>query len=119
MRQNVVGIDIRDLLGNNDRFVEAVEVLQRPAQSMQRIGELWISRHRLPVFFDRLLVMAFQNQIKRGVVVVLGQLAGVAIAELAGSSSIGWNLADSNKARRSLHSQLTTWTIILTRTVTK
>src|ERR1700682_4568595 len=49
VRQNVVGIDIRDLLGNFNGFVGAVEVLQRPAQSMQRIGKLRISHHRLPV----------------------------------------------------------------------
>ncbi len=43
---------------------------------MQRVGELRIRRHRLPVLFDRLLVVAFKNQIKRGIVVMFGQLAG-------------------------------------------
>ena len=76
MRQNIVGIDLRDLLGHNNCFVEPVEILQRPAQSMQRVGEPGISRQRLPVLGDRLLVMAFENQIERGVVVMLGQLAG-------------------------------------------
>ena len=59
-------------LGNYDRFVEAVEILQRTAQSMQRVGELWISGHGLAVLLDGLLVMAFENQIERGVVVMLG-----------------------------------------------
>src|SRR5258708_24659624 len=54
VRQNVVGVDIRDLFGNFDGFVEAVEVLQRPAQSMQRFGELRLRPPRLPVLFDRL-----------------------------------------------------------------
>src|SRR5258708_9140170 len=76
VRQNVVGIDTRDLLGNFDGFVEAVEVLQRPPQSMQPVGELRIGRHRLPVLFDRLLVVAFTNQIKRGIVGMFGQFAG-------------------------------------------
>src|ERR1700687_6406526 len=40
VRQNVVGIDIRDLLGNFDGFGEAVEGLQRATQSLQRLGEL-------------------------------------------------------------------------------
>jgi hypothetical protein len=31
----------------------------------------------LPVLFDRLLMMAFENQIERGVVVILGELSGV------------------------------------------
>lgn len=75
MRQNVVRIDLRDLLGNDDRFIEALKVLQRATQSMQRIGEPGIGRNRLPVFFDRPLVMAFKNQIKRGIVMMLGQLA--------------------------------------------
>ena len=88
-------------MGNNDRFVEAVEVLQRPAQSMQRVGELGIGRQRLPVLFDRLLVVAFENQIERGVVVVFGQLAAGwrAVAELAGSSGIGLDLGDFSKER--------------------
>src|SRR5882762_11205566 len=77
VRQNIVGIDVRDLSGNFDGFVEAGEVLQRPAQSVQRVGELRISRHRLPVLFDRLLVVAFKNQIERSVIVVFGQLAGL------------------------------------------
>src|SRR5437588_3851814 len=76
VRQNVVGIDIRDLLGNFDGFVEALKILQSPAQPMQRIGELRISRHRPPVLLDRLLMMAFKDQIERGVVVVFSQLAG-------------------------------------------
>ena len=43
---------------------------------MQRVGELRIGRHCLPVLLDRLLVVAFENQIERGVVVAFSQLAG-------------------------------------------
>ena len=43
---------------------------------MEGIGKFWIGRDRLPVFFDGLLVMAFENQVQRGVVVMLGLLAG-------------------------------------------
>ena len=77
MGQNVVGIDIRDLLGNFDGFVETLKILQRPAQPMERIGKLRIGRYRPPVFFDRLLMVPFKNQIESGVVVMLSQLASL------------------------------------------
>ncbi len=39
-------------------------------------------RRRLPVLFDRLLVVAFENQIERGVVVVFGLPAGSFLGSL-------------------------------------
>ena len=79
------------MLGDFDRFVEAVEILQSAAQSVEGVSEGGIGGQGLAILLDRLFVVAFGDVIERGVVVVFGLLA--AASELAGSSGIFQSLA--------------------------
>jgi hypothetical protein len=48
--EDVVGIEFGEALGDFDRFVEAVQILQSAAQAVESVGEGGIGRKRLAVF---------------------------------------------------------------------
>jgi hypothetical protein len=72
VRQNVVGIDLRICWATSmasSKRLRSCSARLSPCSASVKLGS---AARRLTVLFDRLLVMAFENQIERGVVMVFG-----------------------------------------------